>query len=132
QARRPAPPRAPSATPRPPAAPARAPPAPARAPTDPARGPTDPSRAASDPEPARPMRAAAAWWWCGAVVLVAAVTAVLRLVALDQVPRTPFYDAAVRSMSLSLHNFLYGAFDPGATASIDKPPADLWLQVLSV
>jgi 4-amino-4-deoxy-L-arabinose transferase-like glycosyltransferase len=35
-------------------------------------------------------------------------------------------------MSLSLHNFLYGAFEPGGSASIDKPPLDLWLQVISV
>src|SRR5205807_8712145 len=28
--------------------------------------------------------------------------------------------------------FFFGAFDPGAMLSIDKPPLDLWLQVLSV
>jgi 4-amino-4-deoxy-L-arabinose transferase-like glycosyltransferase len=48
------------------------------------------------------------------------------------VPLDPFYDAAVRSMSLSWHNFFFGAFDPSASTSIDKPPADLWLQVISV
>ena len=35
-------------------------------------------------------------------------------------------------MTLSLHNFIYGAFDPSAATSIDKPPIDLWLQVVSV
>ncbi len=34
-------------------------------------------------------------------------------------------------MGLSWHNLFYGAFDPGGTLSIDKPPIDLWLQVLS-
>jgi 4-amino-4-deoxy-L-arabinose transferase-like glycosyltransferase len=34
-------------------------------------------------------------------------------------------------MGLSWHNFFYGAFEPGGTLSIDKPPIDLWLQVLS-
>ena len=58
--------------------------------------------------------------------------AVLRLVSLAKVPDTPFYDAAVRSMSLSWHNFFYGAFDPTASASVDKPPIDLWIQVLTV
>ena len=32
----------------------------------------------------------------------------------------PFYDAAVRSMSLSWHNFFFGAFEPSASVSIDK------------
>jgi 4-amino-4-deoxy-L-arabinose transferase-like glycosyltransferase len=57
---------------------------------------------------------------------------VLRLVSLHQVALDPFYDAAVRSMSLSLHNFFFGAFDPSASTAIDKPPVDLWLQVVSV
>jgi 4-amino-4-deoxy-L-arabinose transferase-like glycosyltransferase len=64
-----------------------------------------------------------------AITLLAAV---LRLVSLARVPDTPFYDAAVRSMGRSWHNFFYGAFDPGASASIDKPPFDMWVQVLTV
>jgi 4-amino-4-deoxy-L-arabinose transferase-like glycosyltransferase len=67
--------------------------------------------------------------------LVAAITlaaAVLRLAALSKVSPDPFYDAAVRSMGLSWHNFFFGAFEPGASVSIDKPPVDLWLQVISV
>jgi 4-amino-4-deoxy-L-arabinose transferase-like glycosyltransferase len=66
---------------------------------------------------------------------VAAITigaAVLRLIHIDQVPPDPFYDAAVRSMELSWHNFFFGAFEPGGSVSIDKPPVDLWLQVISV
>ncbi len=70
------------------------------------------------------------WWLALGVVTV--VAGVLRLIALNTVPDNLFYDAAVRSMGLSLHNFFYGAFDPSATTSIDKPPIDLWLQVLSV
>jgi 4-amino-4-deoxy-L-arabinose transferase-like glycosyltransferase len=35
-------------------------------------------------------------------------------------------------MSLSWHNFFFGAFEPGAQVSIDKGPVDLWLQVASV
>jgi 4-amino-4-deoxy-L-arabinose transferase-like glycosyltransferase len=66
---------------------------------------------------------------------VAAITlgaAVLRLLHIEQVPPDPFYDAAVRSMELSWHNFFFGAFEPGGSVSIDKPPIDLWLQVISV
>ena len=66
---------------------------------------------------------------------MAAITlgaAVLRLVHIGQVPPDPFYDAAVRSMTMSWHNFFFGAFEPGGSVSIDKPPVDLWLQVISV
>ena len=56
----------------------------------------------------------------------------LRLIHIAQVPPDPFYDAAVRSMGLSWHNFFFGAFEPGGSVSIDKPPVDLWLQVASV
>ena len=67
-----------------------------------------------------------------ALLAITLLGAALRLVRLRYVPEDDYYDAAVRSMSLSLHNFLYGAFEPGASASIDKPPLDLWLQVISV
>ena len=67
-----------------------------------------------------------------AVCIITAVAAALRLAEVDAVHANPFYDAAVRSMSRSWHNFFYGAFDPGAILSVDKPPLDLWLQVLSV
>jgi 4-amino-4-deoxy-L-arabinose transferase-like glycosyltransferase len=66
--------------------------------------------------------------------ILAAITAgaaALRLLHIGQVPPDPFYDAAVRSMSLSWHNFFFGVYDPGGTLSIDKPPVDLWLQVIS-
>jgi 4-amino-4-deoxy-L-arabinose transferase-like glycosyltransferase len=67
--------------------------------------------------------------------IVAAITVgagVLRLIYLAKVPPDPFYDAAVRSMGMSWHNFFFGAFEPGGSVSIDKPPVDLWLQVASV
>ena len=63
--------------------------------------------------------------------LITAVAAVLRLVGIGHVAPDPFYDAAVRSMGLSWHNFFFGAFEPAASVSIDKPPVDLWLQVAS-
>src|ERR1700758_97554 len=66
------------------------------------------------------------------VGLITVGAAVLRLTQIAKVPPDPFYDAAVRSMTLSWHNFFFGAFEPGASVSIDKPPVDLWLQVISV
>jgi 4-amino-4-deoxy-L-arabinose transferase-like glycosyltransferase len=66
------------------------------------------------------------------VLVITVVGAVLRLWSFGAVPANPFYDAAVRSMSLSWHNFFFGAFEPSAQVSVDKAPADLWLQVASV
>ena len=66
-----------------------------------------------------------------ALSVVCAVGVALRLANFGAVPTTPFYDAAVRSMGLSWHNFFYGALDPSGQLAIDKPPLDLWLQVAS-
>jgi 4-amino-4-deoxy-L-arabinose transferase-like glycosyltransferase len=67
-----------------------------------------------------------------ALALITALAAALRLVDLGAVRLDPFYDAAVRSMGVSWHNFFFGAYEPGGSVSIDKPPVDLWLQVASV
>ena len=66
-----------------------------------------------------------------AITSVVLLAAALRLWSLAAVPSDPFYDAAVRSMPLSLHNFLLGAYEPGGSLAVDKPPLDLWLQVLT-
>jgi 4-amino-4-deoxy-L-arabinose transferase-like glycosyltransferase len=85
----------------------------------------------ADGATATPRRAREHWPDCAAIAAVIALAAALRLWALAKVPADPFYDAAVRSMPLSLHNFLLGAYEPGGSLAIDKPPIDLWLQVLS-
>jgi 4-amino-4-deoxy-L-arabinose transferase-like glycosyltransferase len=66
------------------------------------------------------------------ICAITALAAALRFAQLDLVAPNQFYDAAVRSMSASWHNFFFGAFDPGGILSIDKPPLDLWLEVASV
>ena len=43
-----------------------------------------------------------------------------------------YYAAAVRSMTESWHNFFFGAFDPGGFITVDKPPAFLWIDAISV
>ena len=65
------------------------------------------------------------------LVAVCGTGVALRFANFGGVYTTPYYDAAVRSMSLSWHNFLYGALEPSAQISIDKTPVDLWLQVAS-
>ncbi len=66
------------------------------------------------------------------ICLITAIAAALRFAQLESVSANQFYDAAVRSMSVSWHNFFFGAFDPAGILSIDKPPLDLWLEVVSV
>src|SRR5256885_13155448 len=62
----------------------------------------------------------------------AIVAGALRLSSLAGTRTNPYYDSAVRTMSLSLHDFFYGVFTPGGQLAIDKPPVDLWFQVASV
>jgi DNA-binding response OmpR family regulator/4-amino-4-deoxy-L-arabinose transferase-like glycosyltransferase len=81
---------------------------------------------------AGPRRPAAGPAAIGALALITLAAGVLRLSSLGRVPLDPFYDAAVRSMAQSLHNFFFGVYEPGGSVAIDKPPIDLWLQVVSV
>ncbi|HWX95813.1 MAG TPA: glycosyltransferase family 39 protein [Solirubrobacteraceae bacterium] len=85
---------------------------------------------APPPAPVRAPRVSTYQW--AALALITLGAAVLRLLYIGKVSPDPFYDAAVRSMGLSWHNFFFGAFEPGGSVSIDKPPIDLWLQVASV
>lgn len=77
-----------------------------------------------------PSRSSGARWavWV-ALSLVLVLAAALRLWKIQDVTGNVFYDAAVRSMGTSWHDFFFGALEPGGTVSIDKPPVDLWLQV---
>jgi 4-amino-4-deoxy-L-arabinose transferase-like glycosyltransferase len=43
-----------------------------------------------------------------------------------------YYSAAVRSMSMSWHNFLFASFDPSGVMTVDKPPLAVWIEALSV
>ncbi len=75
-----------------------------------------------------PLSCSRRWGWL-ATGLVLFLACVLRLWKIQDVPGNVFYDAAVRSMGGSWHNFFFGALQPSGTVSIDKPPVDLWLQV---
>ncbi|MHB8491369.1 MAG: glycosyltransferase family 39 protein [Solirubrobacteraceae bacterium] len=67
----------------------------------------------------------------GLLAAIVAGAAALRLAHVGAVQADPYYDSAVRSMGLSWHNLFFGALEPGATVSLDKPPLDLWPAVLS-
>ncbi len=43
-----------------------------------------------------------------------------------------YYSAAVRSMAVSWHDFLYASMDRSGVMTVDKPPLSLWVQSLSV
>jgi 4-amino-4-deoxy-L-arabinose transferase-like glycosyltransferase len=61
-----------------------------------------------------------------------ALAALLNLWSLDTNGwANEYYSAAVRSMTESWHNFLFGSFDPSGVAIVDKPPLALWVQALS-
>ncbi len=67
-----------------------------------------------------------------ALVAILLFAAALRLWGIDRSGfANTYYAAAVRSMTLSLHNFLYLSFDPAGFVSVDKPPLAFWIQVAS-
>jgi 4-amino-4-deoxy-L-arabinose transferase-like glycosyltransferase len=65
-------------------------------------------------------------------VAIAAVAGLLYGWALARDPLEPYYAAAVRSMSMSWHNLIFGAFDPAGTVTLDKLPDPFWVQALAV
>lgn len=67
------------------------------------------------------------------VCCILAIASGLRIWRLEQNGwGAEYYTAAVRSMSISWHNFYFAAFDPAGFISVDKPPGALWPQVASV
>ncbi len=67
------------------------------------------------------------------LIALLVLAAVLNLWALGQNGwANEYYSAAVRSMSSSWHNFLFGSFDPSGVMTVDKPPMALWVQAASV
>jgi 4-amino-4-deoxy-L-arabinose transferase-like glycosyltransferase len=72
------------------------------------------------------------WLRRSAVVTTAALAGLSYAWELGQDPLEPYYAAAVRSMSGSWHDFIFGAFDPAGTITLDKLPGAFWVQALSV
>jgi 4-amino-4-deoxy-L-arabinose transferase-like glycosyltransferase len=71
--------------------------------------------------------------WARPVLLVVAGLAALGYAwGANSAVVEPFYGAAARSMSQSWHDFLFGAFDPSGTVTVDKLPGALWVQALSL
>jgi 4-amino-4-deoxy-L-arabinose transferase-like glycosyltransferase len=67
------------------------------------------------------------------LVVLLLLAAVLNLWDLDRNGMAnDYYAAAVRSMSTSWHDFLYGSFDPAGLQTVDKPPLAFMVEALSV
>jgi 4-amino-4-deoxy-L-arabinose transferase-like glycosyltransferase len=71
-------------------------------------------------------------WARPVLLLIATISAVAYSVGAARASVEPFYGAAARSMSQSWHDFVFGAFDPAGTITVDKLPGALWLQALSL
>ncbi|HEY6478812.1 MAG TPA: glycosyltransferase family 39 protein [Streptosporangiaceae bacterium] len=95
----------------------------------------DPADAAPPAGPGSPAGGYAgrtAWKWRAALALVAVAAAASQAWAINRDPLEGYYAAAVRSMSMSWHAFVFGAFDPAGTVTLDKLPGAFWIQALSV
>jgi 4-amino-4-deoxy-L-arabinose transferase-like glycosyltransferase len=73
-----------------------------------------------------------AWLRRSAVTLIAATAGVAYGWQANRDTLEIYYAAAVRSMSMSWHDFIFGGFDPAGTVSLDKLPGAFWLQALAV
>jgi 4-amino-4-deoxy-L-arabinose transferase-like glycosyltransferase len=71
-------------------------------------------------------------WARPSLLAVALVAGLAYAWQFDSANLEPFYGAAARSMSSSWHDFVFGAFDPAGTVTVDKLPGALWLQALSL
>jgi 4-amino-4-deoxy-L-arabinose transferase-like glycosyltransferase len=71
-------------------------------------------------------------WARPALLAIAVVAAVGYAWGMADASVEPFYGAAARSMSESWHDFIFGAFDPAGTVTVDKLPGALWMQALSL
>jgi 4-amino-4-deoxy-L-arabinose transferase-like glycosyltransferase len=93
----------------------------------------DPSpQTADEPEPAQAAWSRAPWARRAALVLIAALAGLSYGWASSRDTLEYYYAAAVRSMSVSWHNFIFGAFDPAGTVTLDKLPGAFWIQALAV
>ncbi len=71
-------------------------------------------------------------WARPALLAIAAAAAVAYGWGMAGASVESFYGAAARSMSESWHDFIFGAFDPAGTVTIDKLPGALWVQAAAL
>jgi 4-amino-4-deoxy-L-arabinose transferase-like glycosyltransferase len=72
------------------------------------------------------------WLRRAALIVIAALAGLSYAWSASQDTVEFYYAAAVRSMSENWHDFIFGAFDPAGTISLDKLPGAFWIQALAV
>ena len=77
-----------------------------------------------------PRRTRGDWMALGVMLLAACAIFFINLTASGYA--NEFYSAAAQAGSVSWKAFLWGSLDSGNAITVDKPPAALWLMVLSV
>ena len=82
--------------------------------------------------PEKSRRQATTRWTRPAVAAIAVLAALSYAWSINHGMVDGYYAATVRSMASSWHDFLFGAFDPAGTITIDKLPGAFWIQALSV
>ena len=88
---------------------------------------------AAVPSSAVPATRAGTRWRMWTLVVICVVAALLYVWKIgDGQIGNNYYSAAVKSMTRSFTNFLFGSFDPYGVFTVDKPPMSLWPQALSV
>ena len=71
-------------------------------------------------------------WVRPALAVIAALAALSYAWSINHDMVDGYYAATVRSMAGSWHDFVFGAFDPAGTITLDKLPGAFWIQALSV
>lgn len=67
-----------------------------------------------------------------AITLILIMSAILNFVNIGiEGYGNSYYAAGVKSMTMSLKNFFFVAYDPSGYVTIDKPPLGFWLQAIS-
>jgi 4-amino-4-deoxy-L-arabinose transferase-like glycosyltransferase len=101
---------------------------------------TEPAPGAPAPSSARPRIPWRVWdsppdqpgWARPALLLIATLAGLGYSWGANSASLEPFYGAAARSMASSWHDFIFGAFDPAGTITVDKLPGALWPQALAL
>jgi len=94
--------------------------------------PVDRSTDTADPAaPGAPAGTTRRWQWFALAAICGLATALYAWRIGSEGWGNPYYAAAVRSMSQSLTNFLFGSFDPVGVVTVDKPPMAFWPMVAS-
>ncbi|WP_067455319.1 ArnT family glycosyltransferase [Actinomadura macra] len=83
--------------------------------------------------PAAPPRSVPTWAPTAALGAILALSCVLYGWSLNSLGwGNAYYSAAVKSMGEGFTNFMFGSYDPVGVVTVDKPPAGLWPQVISI